>query len=242
MHACSVKHADDQTLTLLEQAVRELEARAEDQQARGNDSTAAGCSASAHAVQQLMVGMSRSDHRLVPPPILKGIGRINGDGFKDTTKVGEVVYAWNAELQAPFGPGQFLRVGNDCGWTASRDQYDFVPATTDEVREAFEAAIATREARAEREGLKSERRAITYGDIVAQHVIAMQAAVIDAALRGDAVGMKWIRNTLFGPGHLPDLEEAKAMGGAQAWFDAKMAEHEEFRKAHPAPTVAGAAA
>lgn len=226
MQACSVKHADDQTLALLDQAVSELEARAEDQQDRGNDSTAAGCRASAHAVQQLMVGMSRSDHRLVPPPILKGIGKIAGDGWKDTTKVGEVVYVWGAELQAPYAPGQFLRVGNDCGWTASRHQFDFAPATTDEVRELFAAA-----------GDKSERRAITFGDIVAQQVIAMQAAVIDAELRGDAAGTVWIRNTLMGPGHYPDIEAAKAMGGAQAWFDAKIAEHEAFRAAHPAPGV-----
>lgn len=73
---------------------------------------------------------------LSKPMILKGVGRINGDGFKDTTKVGQVVYVWNAELPDPYSPGQFPRVGNDV-WSASRDQFDFEPATLDEVRGLF---------------------------------------------------------------------------------------------------------
>lgn len=64
--------------------------------------------------------------------ILKGIGRINGDGWKDVTSKGEVVFAWNRELPKPYAPGQYPRVGHD-GWTASTSQYDFVPATVDEV-------------------------------------------------------------------------------------------------------------
>jgi hypothetical protein len=35
--------------------------------------------------------------------------------------------------------------------------------------------------------------------------------------------------------NLPDLEEAKALGGAQALWDKETAEHEAFRAAHPAP-------
>lgn len=82
---------------------------------------------------------------------------------------------------------------------------------------------------------KSERRAITFGDIVQSQVIAMRAAVVAAKLEGLDVGMQWIANTLEGPGHLPDLEEAKALGGAQALWDKETAEHEAFRAAHPAP-------
>jgi hypothetical protein len=47
--------------------------------------------------------------------------------------------------------------------------------------------------------------------------------------------MQWIENTLSGPGLLPGMKEATELGGAQAWFDAKMAEHDAFRAAHPAP-------
>lgn len=85
------------------------------------------------------------------------------------------------------------------------------------------------------EALKSERRAIAFGDIVQSQVIAMRAAVVAAKLEGLDVGMQWIANTLCGPGHLPNLDEAKALGGAQALWDKETAEHEAFRAAHPAP-------
>ncbi len=85
------------------------------------------------------------------------------------------------------------------------------------------------------DAIKSERRAITFGDIVATHSIAMGAAVIAGKLESPEHGLQWIVNTLEGPGLLPDLDEARALGGAQAWFDAKIAEHEAFRAAHPAP-------
>jgi hypothetical protein len=85
------------------------------------------------------------------------------------------------------------------------------------------------------EAAKSERRAITFGDIVAQQVIAMRAAVVAAKLDGLDVGMQWIANTLCGPGHLPDIDEARALGGAQALWDKETSEHEAFRAAHPAP-------
>ena len=90
-------------------------------------------------------------------------------------------------------------------------------------------------ARLHREAIKSERRAITFGDIVAQHVMAMRAAVVDAKLNGADAGIAWIENTLEGPGHLPDLKAAKNEGGAQCMFNREMAEHEAFRAAHPAP-------
>lgn len=68
------------------------------------------------------------------PLILAGVGKFNGDGFKDVTKAGEIVFAWNAELPKPWAPGQFQRVGNDAGWTASTAQYHFRPATMEEVK------------------------------------------------------------------------------------------------------------
>ncbi|UQA21538.1 hypothetical protein [Stenotrophomonas sp. NY11291] len=77
------------------------------------------------------------------PVMLKGIGKINGDGWKDTTTIGEVVYVWPNELPKPYAPGQYDRVGNQCGWTASTHQYDFQPATHAEVRE-FVEAMATK--------------------------------------------------------------------------------------------------
>lgn len=95
--------------------------------------------------------------------------------------------------------------------------------------------IRSEVARLHREATKSERRAITFGDILAQYVSAMRAAVVDAALNGPEAGMAWIENTLDGPGHLPDVQAAKAEGGAQCMFNREMAEHEAFRAAHPAP-------
>jgi hypothetical protein len=85
------------------------------------------------------------------------------------------------------------------------------------------------------EAAKSERRAVAFGDIVNRNTLAMRAAVVAAKLEGLDVGMQWIANTLCGPGHLPDLDEARALGGAQALWDKETAEHEAFRAAHPAP-------
>ena len=88
------------------------------------------------------------------------------------------------------------------------------------------------------EQIKSERRAIEFGDIVHKHVVVMRAAVVAGELESPADGLQWIANTLFGPGNLPDLDEARALGGAQELFDKEMAELEAFRAAHPAPTLA----
>lgn len=85
------------------------------------------------------------------------------------------------------------------------------------------------------QAVKSERRAIEYGDYLHRYVLAMRAAVVAWKLESPEVGLQWIVNTLDGPGHLPDLEEARAAGGAQAMFDAEWSEHEAFRAAHPAP-------
>ena len=67
------------------------------------------------------------------PQVLKGVGKINGDGWKDTTTIGEVVYVWHAEKPSPYAPGQYPRIWNE-GWSASTAQYDFSPASIDEVR------------------------------------------------------------------------------------------------------------
>lgn len=95
--------------------------------------------------------------------------------------------------------------------------------------------IRSEVARLHSEANKSERRAIMFGDIMAQQVMAMRAAYVDAKLNGSDAGMAWIENTLEGPGHLPDLAAAKKEGGAQCMFNREMAEHEAFRAAHPAP-------
>ena len=100
------------------------------------------------------------------------------------------------------------------------------------------AAVEERD-RLHAEANKSERRAITFGDIVHSQVVAMQAAVLEGHLKTPAHGLQWIVNTLTGPGHLPDLDEARELGGAQAWWDRETAKHEEFRREHPGPAALG---
>lgn len=95
--------------------------------------------------------------------------------------------------------------------------------------------IRSEVARLQREAAKSERRAITFGDLMAWQTRAMRAAVVDAHLKSPVEGMQWIVNTLRGPGHLPDIYAANAEGGAQAMFDRETREAEAFRAAHPAP-------
>jgi hypothetical protein len=64
--------------------------------------------------------------------ILKGVGKITGDGWKDVTRKGEVQFVYADPLPAPYigfdGTRQYERVGN-VGWTASDRQYDFAPAS-----------------------------------------------------------------------------------------------------------------
>lgn len=64
--------------------------------------------------------------------LLKGTGKIDGDGWKDTTQVGEVVFAYPRSLPKPYAPDQYERVGN-MGWTASARQYDFRRASLREI-------------------------------------------------------------------------------------------------------------
>lgn len=77
---------------------------------------------------------------------------------------------------------------------------------------------------------RMERGAKSMSYVIDNHCIAMQSALIDAHERGHQQGLQWIWNTLVGPGLLPDFDEAKAMGGAQAWFDAKTAESEALKR------------
>jgi len=82
-----------------------------------------------------------------------------------------------------------------------------------------------------------ERRAIMFGDVMHHQILAMRAAVVDGILQSPELGLQWIVNTLEGPGNLPDLDEARAVGGAQALFDKEVAEQEAFRAEHPAPAL-----
>lgn len=92
---------------------------------------------------------------------------------------------------------------------------------------------------------KAMRIRIEFGDIISNHCVAMQAAVIDE-IQSPGDGIAWIENTLIGPGLYPDIDAALAIpradpkSVAQAWFDAKTAEHEAFRKAHPGPEALAA--
>jgi hypothetical protein len=76
------------------------------------------------------------------PLVLKGVGKINGDGWKDTTEIGQEVLAWNTELPEPYAAGQFPRIGNAI-WSASTSQYDFTPLNLAEARSAIDSLIAS---------------------------------------------------------------------------------------------------
>ncbi|MFN3440865.1 MAG: hypothetical protein ACK4Z3_00535 [Rhizobium rosettiformans] len=69
-------------------------------------------------------------------PILKGIGKRAGDGWKDTTTKGEITFVWNRELPSPCSAGQYPRIGNE-QWSASTEQYDFTPASLEEIEALF---------------------------------------------------------------------------------------------------------
>ena len=94
---------------------------------------------------------------------------------------------------------------------------------------------------AERDALRADllkhKAHIRMGnDIITNQCIAMQSALLEQSIgKGDEAALEWISNTLCGPGLLPDdaeaahLPDAAKKGPAQAWFDAKMAEHEAMR-------------
>lgn len=105
-----------------------------------------------------------------------------------------------------------------------------------------EAVIGLQGMAAEGRALRDERDAAVRGSLMAgdclhRIILAMRAAVVDGHLQSPEHGLQWIVNTLDGPGNLPDLEEAVAIGGAQALFDKEIAEHDAFRKEHPAPAI-----
>ena len=47
-----------------------------------------------------------------------------GDGWKDTTKIGDVRYAYDYELPSPYGPGQFQTLDYPVS-CVTPDQYTF---------------------------------------------------------------------------------------------------------------------
>lgn len=74
--------------------------------------------------------------------------------------------------------------------------------------------------KAERDALLAEQDAarmrVKELDLLfGRYLLAMKAAVIDADQRGDEEGMRWIYNSLEGPGELPPDDEIDA----QAFFD-----------------------
>jgi len=102
---------------------------------------------------------------------------------------------------------------------------------------------------AERDALRADllkhKAHIRMGnDIITNQCIAMQAALLEQSIgKGDEAALEWISNTLCGPGLLPDdseaahLPDAANKGPAQAWFDAKMADHEAMRAKQDAAVV-----
>ncbi len=73
--------------------------------------------------------------------ILKATRIADGDGWKDTAKAGDVVFVHNVPLPPPHSPGQMQRLGEQ-GWTVGVDEWTFVPATPQEVRDAVMALVA----------------------------------------------------------------------------------------------------
>ncbi|MBC8719260.1 Lar family restriction alleviation protein [Ochrobactrum sp. Marseille-Q0166] len=78
-------------------------------------------------------------------PILKGTAFKSGDGWKDTTKEGEVCFVWNKMHPAPYEPGQYPRVGKE-HWSASAENFTFESASPDEVVTLFSTLIADKAA------------------------------------------------------------------------------------------------
>lgn len=73
--------------------------------------------------------------------------------------------------------------------------------------EDYDALLAERDA--------AQMRAKELDLLFGRYLLAMKAAVIDADQRGAEEGMRWIYNSLAGPGELPAEDEIDA----QAFFD-----------------------
>jgi hypothetical protein len=71
----------------------------------------------------------------------------------------------------------------------------------------YEALLAERDA--------AQMRVKELDLLFGRYLLAMKAALIDADQRGDEYGMRWIYNSLAGPGELPAEDEIDA----QAFFD-----------------------
>lgn len=110
-----------------------------------------------------------------PPLLLKGIGKIAGDGFKDETRIGEVIYAWNREHPAPHAPGQFPRLGNPVH-AASTEQFAFFPVEDDELIAVVDRRIE--ELRMQVQTLQDEKRELlrTHAGAQAASSLAKLAA------------------------------------------------------------------
>jgi len=131
----------------------------------------------------------------------------------------------------PYTYGDFVvTIGSDDNPNERWQDLDFL-AAAHEMADTIAGLLAENE-RLQRESIKSERRAIAFGDVIQSHVIAMRAAVVAAANESPGRGIEWIQNTLRGPGHLPNIEIETS---AQGLWDRENAEHETFRARHPAP-------
>ncbi len=78
----------------------------------------------------------------------------------------------------------------------------------------YDALLAERDALA-KEAERTRMRVKELDLLFGRYLLAMKAAVIDADQRGDEEGMRWIYNSLAGPGELPAEDEIDA----QAFFD-----------------------
>lgn len=95
-----------------------------------------------------------------------------------------------------------------------QEQVDGLVNTIHAQQAESDALLAERDALkkdAERARMRAKELDLLFG----RYLLAMKAAVIDADQRGDEEGMRWIYNSLAGPGELPSEEEIDA----QAFFD-----------------------
>jgi hypothetical protein len=129
---------------------------------------------------------------------------------------------------ARFCQGCYTMSECEFGEYVSWDDYESLLAERDRLREDRDSqqrvCIAEMEKanqlRAEAEALKkgAERAGMRIKELdllFGRYLLAMKAAVIDSDQRGDEEGMRWIYNSLEGPGELPAEDEIDA----QAFFD-----------------------
>lgn len=152
----------------------------------------------------------------------------------DEKQCRDVMKALQAAIYAPeVGPFLFasafeLEKLHDQSPTASwcKTKYCDTPLYTEP---PDTAALRLELDRVKGENAKMLRNIQMFSDVIDNHCIAMQSALIANHLENPRSGLQWIYNTLRGPGLLPDICEAIELGGAQAWFDAKSAEREKAK-------------